>query len=276
MKKYAAYPALVLAGGAAAFALRLAQNRTGFEAATGVPVAGNLWGRLLVGLLVLTALACLLLTRKLPAEAEERSPGFSGAFSTHSPLLLTVPVAGVFLLALSGLLEMASGLSLIPEAAGSSGSRLSLLLGGLTLVCAGCFFSVLPACRRSGAREAEPHASRTVSGNLLLLPVSYLVVRLVSAYRTESINPVLEAYYIDLLALVFLTLAFYRLSSFAFHVGQTRRFLLYAIPAVVLCLTALADSRPLYDTLFFAGGGLTALGFLLLRLNALAVSKSNL
>ena len=47
MKKYAAYPALVLAGGAAAFALRLAQNRTGFEAATGLPVAGNLWGRLL-------------------------------------------------------------------------------------------------------------------------------------------------------------------------------------------------------------------------------------
>ena len=102
------------------------------------------------------------------------------------------------------------------------------------------------------------------------------MVRLVTAYRTESINPVLEAYYIDLLALVFLTLAFYLLSSFAFHVGQTRRFLLYAIPAVALCLTALADSRPLYDTLFFAGGGLTALGFLLLRLNALAVSKSNL
>ena len=51
MKKYAAYPALVLAGGAAAFALRLAQNRTGFEAATGLPVAGNVWGRLLVGLL---------------------------------------------------------------------------------------------------------------------------------------------------------------------------------------------------------------------------------
>ena len=69
MKKYAVYPALALAGGAAAFALRLAQNRTGFEAGTGLPVAGNLWGRLLAGLLVVIILACLPLVRKLPAEA---------------------------------------------------------------------------------------------------------------------------------------------------------------------------------------------------------------
>ena len=106
--------------------------------------------------------------------------------------------------------------------------------------------------------------------------MGYLVVRLATAYRTESINPVLEAYYIDLLALVFLTLAFYRLSSFAFRAGQTRRFLLYALPAVVLCLAALADSRSLYDTLFFAGGGVTVLGFLLLRLDALADAPSDL
>lgn len=34
MKKYLIYPSLALAGGALAFLLRLAQNRTGFEAAT--------------------------------------------------------------------------------------------------------------------------------------------------------------------------------------------------------------------------------------------------
>ena len=267
MKKYAVYPALALAGGAAAFALRLAQNRTGFEAGTGLPVAGNLWGRLLAGLLVVIILACLPLVRKLPAEAEGDSPDFHGAFSTQAPLLLTVLVSGVFLFAVSGLLELAAGLGL----PGGSAGRLSLLLGGLTLVSAGCLFSALPACRRSA-----PEERRSVSGNLLLLPVGYLVVRLVTAYRTESINPVLEAYYIDLLALVFLTLAFYRLSSFAFRAGQTRRFLLYALPAVVLCLAALADSRSLYDTLFFAGGGVTVLGFLLLRLDALADAPSDL
>ena len=268
MKKYAVYPALALAGGAAAFALRLAQNRTGFEAGTGLPVAGNLWGRLLAGLLVVIILACLPLVRKLPAEAEGDSPDFHGAFSTQAPLLLTVLVSGVFLFAVSGLLELAAGLGLLP---GGYAGRLSLLLGGLTLVSAGCLFSALPACRRSA-----PEERRSVSGNLLLLPVGYLVVRLVTAYRTESINPVLEAYYIDLLALVFLTLAFYRLSSFAFRAGQTRRFLLYALPAVVLCLAALADSRSLYDTLFFAGGGVTVLGFLLLRLDALADAPSDL
>ena len=42
MKNHAVFPALALAGGGAAFALRLAQGRTGFESATGLPVAGNL------------------------------------------------------------------------------------------------------------------------------------------------------------------------------------------------------------------------------------------
>ena len=41
MKNHAVFPALALAGGGAAFALRLAQDRTGFESATGLPVAAS-------------------------------------------------------------------------------------------------------------------------------------------------------------------------------------------------------------------------------------------
>ena len=271
MKNIAVYPALALAGGGAAFALRLAQNRTGFESATGLPVPGNLWGRLLVGLLVLVGLVCFLLSRKLPAEKEDAFPAFSDAFAAHSLLLLTVLTAGVFLMAISGLLELAAGLGLMMGTA----ERLDLVQGALTLVSAGCLFSALPACRRCGAREAGPSASHDAHGDLLLVSVAVLVVRLVTAYRQDSVNPALEAYYIGLLALVFLTLALYRLSSFAFRAGQTRRFALYAVPAVVLCLAALADSRPLYGTLFFAGGGLTVLGFLLLRLDNQPPSRNN-
>ena len=48
-------PGLALVGGAAAFVLRALQNRTGFEAATGLPISGNLWGMALMAVLVVLA-----------------------------------------------------------------------------------------------------------------------------------------------------------------------------------------------------------------------------
>ena len=95
------------------------------------------------------------------------------------------------------------------------------------------------------------------------------MIRLVLTYRLDSVNPVLAAYYVELLALVFLTLGFYRLSSFAYKAGRTRRFALYTSAAVVLCLAALADSGCTFPArLLYAGGAVTLLGFLLLRLLA--------
>ena len=53
MKKYNALPLAAVAGGAVAFVLRLLQNRTGFEAETGLAIPGNLFGIVLVVLLVI-------------------------------------------------------------------------------------------------------------------------------------------------------------------------------------------------------------------------------
>lgn len=47
-----------------------------------------------------------------------------------------------------------------------------------------------------------------MQGSLLLVPVVCFVIRLVLVYRVDSINPVLSDYYLELLALVFLTLGF--------------------------------------------------------------------
>lgn len=280
MKKYVCFPALALVGGASAFVLRLTQNRTGFEASTGLPISGNLWATLLVCLLVLTAAAGLLLARRLPREKEKEPAVFQDAFSTHNVLILTVLTAGLFLLAISGLLEMASGAGLLPdtliltadgmEARALYRDRAGLILGALTVLSAVCLFPVLPACHRSGLREVSPRSFHTVNGNLLLVPVGASVVRLVMAYRENSVNPSLSAYYIELLALVGLSLSVYRLSSFAFQAGNTRRFTAYAVPTIILCLAALGDSRPLYSTLFFAGNAAMLLGFLLLRLDVLS------
>lgn len=279
LKKPFLFPALALVGGVVAFFLRLAQNRTGFESGTGLPIPGNPWGMALVVWLVLTGACCCVLVQKLPPETAGCPASFGDAFSTSDAARLTVLVAGLFLLALSGLGEAAAGLGLLPQAATGAIPSLSgrglLLQGALTAAAAACLFPAISVCRRSGAREAAPVEKQSLNGNLLLAPVGCLVIRLVLTYRVDSVNPSLSVYYAELLAQVFLALAFYRLSSFAFQAGRTRRFVLYALPAVVLCLTTLADSRAFYTALFYAGSALVLLAFLLLRLEASALSAEN-
>lgn len=128
---------------------------------------------------------------------------------------------------------------------------------------AGLFFAV----RACGIKQR--HNRLRFNGTWLLAPVLAMAVRLVLAYRVDSVNPALEAYYVELLALVFLNLAFYRFSSFSFGSGQTRRFALYTCCAVVLCMAAFCDSCSISARFLEIGGGLCVLGFLLLHLTPL-------
>lgn len=277
MDKRYALPLTAALGGAAAWVLRLLQNRTGFEADTGLPIPGDPATLALAALLVLLGIALFLTSRLLPAE-KEPGPVLPRNFATDSAVLLTLPMCGVFLLGLSGLADLAEGLRMLPEGgivssrhaiygilrSGGLGysPRNQLLLGALSLAAAASLLPVLAGCRlwRTGSIHRAP-------ASITLLPVAMLVVRLVLTYRIDSVNPSLSMYYVELLALVFLTLGFYRLSSFAFQAGQTRRFALYAGAAVILCAASLADgSVYLSSLLLYAGGGITMLGFLLLRL----------
>ena len=278
MKKQSLLPLLALVGGAVAFVLRLLQNRTGFEAATGLPVPGNVPGLVLIALLAVLALAFLLLVCRLPGETDP-GPAFPAGFAAASSAQVFLPVAGALLMALSGLADLAEGLggvnllarlqaaadpygAVTMESVSGFASKAQLLLGLLALVSGAAVFVAAAACRQ-GSREAVT----PFQGSLLLIPPVALVVRLVLTYRLDSINPALEAYYVELLALVFLTLGFYLLSSFAFQSGRTRRFALYACGAIVLCVAALADGGPhLSSLLLYAGGAAALLGFLLLRL----------
>lgn len=286
MNQRYALPLTAALGGAAACVLRLLQNHTGYEAATGLPVPGNpaalALAALLAGLAVLLAAAA----RLLPAE-EDPGPVLPRDFSTENAGLLTVPMCGVFLLALSGLSDLAESASMLPEGLTASRHAIygilragglgytpqgQLLMGALTLAAAISLFPVLAGCRRrpGGPRRKAPAA-------ITLLPVAALVVRLVLTYRIDSVNPSLTMYYVELLALVFMTLGFYRLSSFAFQAGRTRRFGFYAAASLVLCAASLADgSAYLSSLLLYAGGALTLTGFLLLRLvNGLDAEKDD-
>ncbi|MBQ7777844.1 MAG: hypothetical protein IJ396_02980 [Oscillibacter sp.] len=280
MKRKFLFPALAFAGGGFTYILRLMQNLTGFEADTGLPVAGNLWSMLLPAALALVLAAALLLAHRAPV-CKWAPSGFEASFSSSSTGFLMLLTAGVFLLGISGLLQLAMNLGLLPDAVVLTASGLSarsvstgssgLIEGALTLLTAGCLFSTLPACRRSGSREAGRSAApaASVNGLLLVLPVIAMVVRLVLRYRQDSVNPTLIAYYIPLLALVLVTMALYLLAGFAFQSGNSRTFLLCAMAAVVLCITALADDQPLYSSLFHAGFSLTLSGYLCLHVSRL-------
>lgn len=281
MKKPLLLPFIALVGGAAAAVLRLLQNTTGFEEGTGLPIPGNLPATALVILLVLLAAVLILLVRRLP---EKAAPAFPADFTARDPRLLFVPMAGLFLMGISGVLDLVAGLGLtetliqsVVSAADPSGmtsvvaisssdgysSQAHLILGVLDLLAAAGLFFAVRAC---GTKHR--HSRLRFNGTWLLAPVLAMAVRLVLAYRVDSVNPALEAYYVELLALVFLNLAFYRFSSFSFDAGRTRRFALYACCAVVLCLAAFCDSSSLSARLLEIGAGLCVLGFLLLHLTA--------
>ena len=281
MKKPLLLPFIALVGGAAAAVLRLLQNTTGFEEGTGLPIPGNLPATALVILLVLLAAVLILLVRRLP---EKAAPAFPADFTARDPRLLFVPMAGLFLMGISGVLDLVAGLGLtetliqsavsaadpsgmtsvvaISSSDGSS-SQAHQILGVLDLLAAAGLFFAVRAC---GTKHR--HSRLRFNGTWLLAPVLAMAVRLVLAYRVDSVNPALEAYYVELLALVFLNLAFYRFSSFSFDAGRTRRFALYACCAVVLCLAAFCDSSSLSARLLEIGAGLCVLGFLLLHLTA--------
>lgn len=280
MKKQLLLPLVSVAGGAAALVLRLLQNKTGFEPATGLPVPGSAPGLALAVLLAVLAAALCLLARLLPAEDED-GPVFPDDFRTQNAALVTLPVLGVFLMAASGVLDIAAGaaeLSALEVAAGPDGPtavwsawgtasgltftpRARILAGALALAGAVSLFPAAACCRRRpGVRP------RTVPPALLLVSPVCMVARLVLAYRVDSVNPSLQAYYVEILALTFLTLALYRLSSFACRAARTRRFALYAGGAVALCIAALGDGESLSALLLYAGGAAAVLGFLLLWL----------
>lgn len=270
MKKHLSVTLLTVIGGIVCFFLRLLQNRYGFESDTGLPIVGSPLSFLLPGALLLLTAAALLLCRQLPNENENLCLHFSAYFDARCTAALMLVVGGIFLWCLSGVAALPALLGRGELYTGTASGlfypvptltrRMNIILAALMILSALCLFPAATAVRRGNDGR--------VNGNLLLLPVIYLILRLTISFREMSINASQQAYYVELLAMILLTLSLYRLSSFAFQCGKTRRFALYSVAAVILCITALADAATLGDRLFFCGGSALTLGFLWLRLSA--------
>ena len=258
MKPSLRFPLLALAGGLVCFFLRLWQLRTGFEPDTDLAIPGALAGQLLLAALAVLILVTVLSVRSLSAAP---SGALFAAGLQVSKGHLAVLLAGLLLLGVSGILHLMSSALFLEDWIAS------LLEGFLILASVFSFLPVVRVCQKGGS----------LSSSLLLTPAVCSVVELVLAYRTSSVNPVLQSYYVDLLALAALTLAYYCLSAFAFRCGQLRRFTLYAVLSVVLCLASTADTL-LYNgvgilgsgwsgTTFFLGSALVMLSSLSIRLS---------
>lgn len=284
MKNSLKFAGLATLGGIAALILRRLQNAYGFEQSTGLPVRDGLYALALPVLLILLAAVSAWMVRKLPADCDGMATPFPDRFCSREVFPYFLLTAGLGLLVLSGALDLFSSLtdqqavqsalsdssapSLYAGISSSLSPRLSAVQGLLTIVAALCLFPVCRVCRRQGKQYRETQVPLTLNGNLLLVPVVVLVVRLVLTYRADSVNPSLSAYYVELLALMLLILSLFRLSSFAFDGGKTRRFVWDTVLAAALCIAALADGRSYSYALLYGGAALTELGFLLLKLDA--------
>ena len=243
--------------GAAGFVLRLLQNRTGFEPDTGLPIPGNVPALALPALLVLAAVVLYLFAcRTLPQKAEEL---FETRFRLGDKGGLAAVLAGSCIMAASGVLDLmeavggsaaavsADGMEVVAAGTGTGGSGVAI--GVLSVVSGVCLAVGTILCRRENTQPLI----------FMAVPVC-LLARLILVYRLRSPDPVLGDYYLEILGLMFLILATYRLSGFAVQAGRPRIFTLYGEAAVVLALTMLPDGvSP--AVLLMLGGALALTGF---------------
>ncbi len=131
----------------------------------------------------------------------------------------------------SSLLFVPAGLGIIAQ---FLSSKLMLIFGAGAAVAGACLFLGILSWRRE-----RP------SGTMLLIPVFFGILWLFTTYQDYASWPVMEAYFVQVLAIAAITYAFYQVAACAFSQGS-RRALHFILPtAVVLAFTALSDSGPL-------------------------------
>ena len=219
-------PAALLSAG-----LRIWNLRQGVDAA-GLLRPDHISTLLLVALYILGAAALALLSAKNPCRS-----GSCGVISRGKGGAVLL-AAGVLIL-LGALLEWLGA----PE---SLGLRVLGILGLAAGIC-----MILTALLRSGGSQKHPWTE--------LVPVVYLVVRLVLNFKSWSVDPIILDYFPALFALIFAMLGFYGCAGFVFDNGAPRKTLFCCSMALVFCATAAAESVEAANF----GGALSFLGMLL-------------
>ena len=100
----------------------------------------------------------------------------------------------------------------------------------------------------------KPHVTKNATLTLLsLIPILLFGTWLLTAYKRNSINPIVWNYVIEVLTLIVDAFAFFRLAGFAYGVPDGKRSMFYSMWGAMLSLLCLADNRHLgQQVLFFA------------------------
>lgn len=242
MEKQTVFPILALVGGALCGATRFLNLRTGFDPTTGLALPQDWSGLVLVGLLGLFAVASVVVAWMLiPNEPRALGQGFS-----PDSISLMLFAAGALLLVASGGIQIGSSLGVNPldVLAGAL-----LAAGGLALLSQTAIFG-----------KKTKKGPDTI---LFLLPVLSVIILLILAYRSVSINPVMGVYYVEILAYCAVLLALFQLFVFAAGLGQGRIFCPLATMAIVLSCVTLVEGHTLSTNAFFLGNAMLLLGCLL-------------
>lgn len=258
-------PLTAAAGGVAALILRLWNLRAGFEPGTGLPISGNPSFPALLALLTLILVLLVVQSLKLSDGGSPRFP-----FRAQNRVLCVLPVAGAALLCLSGVADILDALGgdtppyyeyagMISDEAVGMSTGVQCACGALAILSAWSVFECARACMRGDMRYRA----------VVMIPAVTLAFRLVTIYRIDSVNPVLQDYAPSLVALLFHVLGFYAFSAFTFESGDLRQFTISAGGAVTLSLCVLFDKSDYISTpLLFCGSAAALAGFLVLALQA--------
>ena len=254
------FPLLILIFSLIGCLAHLVQNIVGYESETALPT-GSALTPLLFGVLLISSVVLALFALRFPKDDKRLS--FAAAFASGRTDAL-LPLIGAFVIILSALPELAAGLGFTPSGIPvvvTITERMGLI-SAIATAFGGCGLVVaVVACCGTGKREASPFTS-----TVLLIPAIAELVRLVLIYREMCVYPTLSRYAIELLALCFAAMAFYRLASFAYRDSSTRAFLLYASISVVLCFATLTGSGRIFHRLHNLGCALALYGLIRLRL----------
>lgn len=229
--------------GAAGFILRLMQRKTGFDAETGLALRGNLFALAVAGIIALAALLLALLLRGGLALKWE----FARLFSMENKApAKTLAIGGAMAMLAAGGLEVFEGVAVTRDI-------LSLVAGAFLVVAGVCLFGTVKAL--SNREEGE--------GVYLLAAVCCAVVQFIASYRLYAVDPVLQSYYVELLAFACHVLSFYTLCGLFYHGCGCKRFAFFTLLSLTLTLTSLADGHAISEILMLLGMSAAELGFLL-------------
>ena len=242
-KKTIVQTGLLWLAGAVLLALRLVQLRTGFDPDTGLALPSPAGRALWIGLLACFAVEAVLCVRR-PKEGKR---SFVCCFHPPEGFALYALAAGSILLIAGGALLLASALP--PQGTAAVTAAAAGLLGAAS---GAGLLLLVKELRGGGTPTVFP-----------LLPAMFFsVLFLLSVYFPEESSPVLDRYYLPVLAAGMAAYFLYQLAGFFRQEGSLRWFGFTCGLTAVTCVAAAADgvSDP-GRLLVFLGYALTATAF---------------